>query len=239
MEIEHLKPLSQNKIFLLLTFVPIVVGIALGLVVWSPLPFSFTASGFENFLKLGTLPLSIMGVSIPLGGFYGLLHKSKQVYHQELNSELRREYEKYSLYFNSVDAILILLYRISNHTQVLNSWLKTPKRNDDQIQQKLRFILDNWSSFYTENRFMPAMRFLNSKFDDLDSIFCGFEKGIGLLLEINGAVLDSEALDKITDKLSLLEKQVIDHRKSVELEYENTTKDICELYGEKYVKTIT
>ncbi|MGI2144469.1 hypothetical protein [Shewanella frigidimarina] len=237
MEIEHLKPLLQNKIFLIITSVPILVGLIMGLVVWSPLPFSFTANGYENFLKLGTLPLSIMGVAIPLGGFYGLLHKSKQVYHQELNSEIRREYDKYLSYFSSVDAILILLYRISNHTEVLKNMLKEKNRNDDQIQLKLRFILDNWSSFYTEHRFMPAMRFLNSKFDDIDSVLCGFEKGIGLLLEINGAVLDSETLDIITEKLSILEKQVIDHRKSAELEYENSVKSICALYGEKPVKT--
>lgn len=231
MKIEHLKPLTENKLFKFLTITQVVLGLILGSIVLFPMSICLTPTGYENFLKVGTLPFAVISLAIPLGGFYGLLHKSKQIYHLELDAKLKQQSDKYSSHFDSVDALLVLLYRITNHAEVLKGWLLKEQRNADQIRDKHMFILDNWASFYTEQRFMPAMRYLTGSFNNLDSIMSGFEKGVVDILELDEVVFPKKALDNITAELSKLEEQVLKHREDKNEEFQIIAREIYAQYG--------
>jgi hypothetical protein len=82
--IDHYKPISRNWFFWLLTASPLSIGLILGALVWSRMDLSFTADGYSYFLKSGALPIGVMGLAFPLGGIFGLVHKSKQLSQLEL-----------------------------------------------------------------------------------------------------------------------------------------------------------
>jgi len=187
--------------------------------------------GYETFLKTGALPIGLMGLAFPLGGIYGLVHKSKQLSQQILDEKLQRLYEKSMPTVNSIDAILVHLYRLNNHCYVLNGWLIGNKRDNDQIAKKLRTIIEDWSSLYSESRFFPAMARITNFFEELDAVMCGYERGLTDHV-IPGKMGFTEIMrDEHSAKFTELEQKVLQYRKAVDSEYHEQENSLVRSFG--------
>lgn len=229
--IDHYKPVTSNWLFWLLTATPAALGFVLGIIVWSAMEPSFTGTGYETFLRVGTLPLGLMGLAFPLGGIYGLVHKSKQLSQQILDERLKRLYERSLPVVNSIDAILVHLYRLRNHSHLLNDWIIGGKRDAEQIKKKLQIIIESWSSLYTEARFFPAMARVGHQFENLDAVMCGYERGLTDHVITGKVVFTKEMQDDLSDKFSELEQHVLEYRKMIEREYFEQANSMVESFG--------
>jgi hypothetical protein len=183
--IDPLKPITRNWFFWFVTLTPAIAGLLLGIIVWSHMQVSFTQVGYETFLRSGTLPLGLMGLAFPLGGIYGLAHKSKQLSQQILDEKINRLYEKTLPTVNSIDAILVHLFRLNNHSRQLNKWIREGTRDSEKISKNLGAIVESWASLYVEARFFPAMARLAHLFENLDAAMCGYERGLVSSLKCN------------------------------------------------------
>jgi hypothetical protein len=217
--IDHYRPITSNWFFWALTATPTVLGMVLGILVWSDMDLSLSPTGYETFLRTGALPIGVMGLAFPLGGIYGLVHKSKQLSQQILDEKLKRLYEKNMPIVNSIDAILIHLYRLSNHSYVLNGWLVGSKRGNDQIAQKLQMIIEDWSSLYSESRFFPAMARITIFCEELDAVMCGYERGLTDHVIPGNMEFTEKMRDDHLAKFKELEQKVLEYRKAVDSEY--------------------
>ena len=229
--IDHYRPITSNWFFWVLTTMPTVLGMVLGIIVWSDMDLSLSPIGYETFLRTGALPIGLMGLAFPLGGIYGLVHKSKQLSQQILDEKLKRLYEKNMPTVDSIDAVLVHLYRLNNHSHVLNGWLVGRKRGNDQIARKLRIILEDWSSLYSEARFFPAMARIANLCEELDAVMCGYERCltdhvIPGNLEFTGLMRD-EHLAKFKE----LEQKVLDYRETIDAEYYEEANSLVRSFG--------
>lgn len=193
--------------------------------------FAFTPEGYAFFMEHGGLPIGIMSLAFPLGGIFGLVHKSKQLSQQLLNEKLRDLRNESLKTSASTDAILILVYRRSNHVTFLNNSLLHDMRNAEHIRKMLATVVSEWSLFYTEERFYPAIGALASKFNSVDAFMCGYERGIVERVLPSGATLTNEDCARLIQDLDSLENSVIEYRKSISLQYERDFDSICSSYG--------
>ncbi|MFH1273480.1 MAG: hypothetical protein ABIJ49_11685, partial [Pseudomonadota bacterium] len=166
-------------------------------------------------LRTGALPIGVMGLAFPLGGIYGLVHKSKQLTQQILDEKLKRLYEKHMPTVNSIDAILVHLYRLSNHSYVLNGWIVGRKRGNDQIAQKLQIIIKDWSSLYSEERFLPAMARITNLSEELDAVMCGYERGLTDHVIPGNLEFTYIMRDEHLAKFKELEQKVLEYRQAM------------------------
>lgn len=229
--IDHYRPISRNWFFWLLIASPLFIGLILGALLWSRMDLSITADGYSYFLKSGALPIGVMGLAFPLGGIFGLVHKSKQLSQQLLDYRLHDLYSRSVKQVNSIDAVLILLCRLINHVSLLNSFLLKTQRNHDHIKLKVDDILSGWSSFYSEPCFTLAMRRLTGKFEEVDAIMCGYEKGIRDYSENPEVIFSETLLNILVEKMSNLEQEIRAHREEEAHRYKQEANDFVRSYG--------
>lgn len=229
--IDHYRPITSNWFFWVLTAAPTVLGIVLGIIVWSDMDLSLSPIGYETFLRTGALPIGVMGLAFPLGGIYGLVHKSKQLSQQILDEKLKRLYEKHMPTVNSIDAILVHLYRLSNHSYVLNGWIVGRKRGNDQIAQKLQIIIKDWSSLYSEERFFPAMARITNLSEELDAVMWGYERGLTDHVIPGNLEFTDIMRDEHLAKFKELEQKVLEYRQAMVAEYNEEANGLVRSFG--------
>lgn len=229
--IDHHRPITSNWFFWAITAIPAVLGMVLGIIIWSDMELSLSPIGYETFLRTGTLPIGLMGLAFPLGGIYGLVHKSKQLSQQMLDEKLKLLYERSMPTVNSIDAILVHLYRLNNHSYVLNGWLVGRKRDNDQIANKLRMIIEDWSSLYSESRFFPAMARITNFFEELDAVICGYERGLTDHVIPGKMEFTEKMRDEHKIKFTELEQKVLEYRKAVDSEYQEQANSLVRSFG--------
>lgn len=229
--IDHHKPLSRNWLFGVLTVGPVVVGLILGLFVWSELEVALSIEGYKYFLASSTLPIGVMSLAFPLGGIFGLVHKSKQLSQQLLNYRIEELYSNSMDTLTSYDSVLILLYRVTNHIHLLNRWLREPAIDQEVIKRKLKHIVTSWSSFFYEPRFTVAMRTLSPSFEDIDAFMSGYERGIHEYSGNPAIIFNETPLSQLEEKMKQLEEEVKGNRQQVVDKYKEDARNLIALHG--------
>jgi len=228
MKFDPRRPLTEHTCFRLLVIIPLAFGVALGIIIWFPMNFSFTLEGYKYFLEVSKLPIGFMGLAIPLGGFYSILHKSIQLSYQAGEADRERERERFKRYYESLDSILVLLYRITNHTDAL---LKSLTQHSEHTDKRAKLIFDSWSSFYSDARFMPAMLGVTHHFNNIDPVMLGFEQIVHDRIIVNTDCQINYLSSNLSDKLSKLEGVLIKDRENKYNEHLEIMKSINARYG--------
>jgi hypothetical protein len=228
MFINHHLPVTKNRFFYFLMILPIALAFYLSYKIYPSLDFSstfsWTAKGYQYVLAVGKLPIVVIGILLPIAGFYGLLHKSKQLSYQAGKRDLERAREKYERYSESLNLILILLYRITNHTHAL---LDSLGQHTPHTDKRAKLIFDHWSSFYSEARFMPAIIEFTPHFNQIDSMMLGLEQ----IVCNRTTVSPNTNRNDLSDKLSALESKLIKAGEDKDNEHIEIMKSICHRYG--------
>ncbi|MGJ7249571.1 hypothetical protein [Morganella morganii] len=72
------KPLTKQTLFWLAIIIPIFSFFYFGFFAWYGRPFAFNAEGFERFIKISTLPLGLLSLSIPFTAVINNIHRTIQ-----------------------------------------------------------------------------------------------------------------------------------------------------------------
>ncbi len=178
------KPLTNQTLFWLAIAVPFFSFCYFGAFSWYGKPILFNADGFERFIKISTLPLGLLSLSIPFIAVINNIHRTIQTNKQiesasvKNNSDLYFSHRKNTIdYFNSM-GVINSFFSITTTTQdgISNSKNKdiTVKiKNSFKLYEKL-FPYSKASNF-SSNRSDRIISRVNKCWGMIDCILTGCE----------------------------------------------------------------
>lgn len=173
LSVNHRKPIFKNMSFWFWIFSPICLGGIMGSLIWLPLDFSLSSTGYIYFLEISKLPFGIMSLSFPSAGIYVVHYKSKQTSELILIDKIKELSCEKDKHESSLIALGVSVHRLKNHLSCLDDKLSKPTSSIDTINSEFDAIHMLWSDIYKEPKYSKALSVLYHHMEKTDAYFLG------------------------------------------------------------------
>ncbi|ELV8627289.1 hypothetical protein QNF03_004016, partial [Vibrio cidicii] len=167
--IDSHKPLFKNFSFWFWACFPIIVGLGLGLAVWTNYTLSFTPEGYDRFLSISKLPIALMGLTFPFSAIYVYLYKSKQ---DTENNYMSKEREIINRFDAKLDAISSLTLSLSLLKKRLCAVEYSREMKIEPIESTLDTaftIYIDWTELLKNNQYISILNCEQALVDQIES----------------------------------------------------------------------
>ncbi len=178
--INHRASAFKNISFWLCLCLPLIIGLAVGTIIWLPLELTMNSKGYKYFLEISALPLGIMGLTFPSVGIYMFQFKSKQASELYLISKNRDIEMKRDKYLDSLIALSVIVSRVRNHLAGLEKNSTTDEFDLEELTTQFNHVQSLWETIFKDPMYAVALSRLYNDLQKADAFFCGASLGISI-----------------------------------------------------------